>query len=64
MVFIDNFPTNYNHLMLQELVHKFPGVIDMRFNLEDSTAWVRFDTSEQAKVAFAGKIEINLEYRT
>ena len=43
--------------MLQELVKKYPGIIDMNFNTSKQCALLKFDTPDQAKIAISGKEE-------
>ena len=53
-IIIDNFPPNYNHLMLRELIVNYPGVDDMQFNGQNQQAYVKFKTTDEAKLALSG----------
>jgi hypothetical protein len=61
---IDNLPPNYNHLMLRELLANFPGVEDAQHNAEKLSAYVRFRTTDEAKLALSGKALYALSVNT
>ena len=54
-IHIENLPPNYNHLMMNELLTSFPGVEVAQHNAEKLSAYVRFRTADEAKLALSGK---------
>jgi len=50
---LEGLPSNYNHLMTQELMKGFSGVTNIRMVPEKQSAVINFDTNEQAKVALS-----------
>jgi hypothetical protein len=55
-IIIENLPSNYNHLMLQELLRNYPGIDEHKLNSSKQSAVVRFDSPDDAKLALSGKI--------
>ena len=50
---IENLPTNYNHLLLQELIKNVPGVSDYQWVADKAV--VKFMSANDAKLALSGK---------
>ncbi len=56
---IENLPSSYNQLLLQELLTNYPGVAEYNLQLEKQRATVRFHTTNDAKLAVGGKNHFN-----